>query len=412
MATYSHHSYTIFEPSLSQDGSWHGSAPMQRTESQATDSTTESSGTTSSGTLASHGLQSLFSEDPSEFFTSHDSSPSWYTWSSSEPQDPSQLLSSTGSQDQLSSQQLPQALQLSNPWLFHREVGSIEEAARQATGYANSLILSQQPLRGDWPSVVTSEAVEVALQKLREQGLDASPRAAVQDVLHQELHRRFNNTDQTHTDTSKILEEAAYQLQLRLQGPEVSEICYYAILSVLAGLATDLENDYWGLMSAPADPSSYSPVVSPSSSFSWPPAEKERFPCLIGGCKQSFSRTADLDRHYKMVHLDDSKKKKLMCDYKKCRRHTNPFYRQDHFRDHLRIYHKEDLLRRGNTEEPEWWASRSHRAMFAGWWRCNRCLVVRVRQDAHGFVCPGCGHPCEPERKAFREKFASTQLQL
>lgn len=105
-----------------------------------------------------------------------------------------------------------------------------------------------------------------------------------------------------------------------------------------------------------------------------------------------------------MVHVDDEKKKKYMCDYRKCPRHDTPFFRQDHFRDHLRLYHKEDLLRRGTKPDREWWSSRSARAMFSGWWRCNRCLVVRVEQAKHGFVCPGCGNPCEAERRRERER--------
>jgi hypothetical protein len=135
-----------------------------------------------------------------------------------------------------------------------------------------------------------------------------------------------------------------------------------------------------------------------------PTTEKERYPCLIPGCKQKgFSRSADLDRHYKMVHLGEEHKKKYACDYKKCARHDAPFFRQDHFRDHLRLFHKEDLLKRGSgAPDRSWWESRSPRAMFAGWWRCNRCLVVRVDYERHGFVCPGCGNPCEAERQKYR----------
>lgn len=105
-----------------------------------------------------------------------------------------------------------------------------------------------------------------------------------------------------------------------------------------------------------------------------------------------------------MVHVDDEAKKKFTCDYRKCPRHEKVFYRQDHFRDHLRDYHKEDLPRRGSNSgaDGEWWGSRAPRAVLGGWWRCNRCLVVRVDQAACGFVCPGCGNPCEPERQKYR----------
>jgi hypothetical protein len=59
-------------------------------------------------------------------------------------------------------------------------------------------------------------------------------------------------------------------------------------------------------------------------------------------------------------------------------------------------------LRRGNNGDPEWWKGRSHRAMFGGWWRCNRCLAVRVNYAKYGFVCPGCNSPCETERQRYR----------
>jgi len=98
------------------------------------------------------------------------------------------------------------------------------------------------------------------------------------------------------------------------------------------------------------------------------------------------------------VHLKDEQKTKYLCDHKKCPRHTNPFFRQDHFRDHLRISHMEDLLRRGNPGDTEWWASR---AILNGWWRCNRCLI-RVGLEDHGFVCHRCGNQCEKERQQYR----------
>lgn len=129
--------------------------------------------------------------------------------------------------------------------------------------------------------------------------------------------------------------------------------------------------------------------------------EKERFRCKHPGCTKGASRQADLERHYRIVHLHENEKTKYLCDYRKCSRHTVPFYRQDHFRDHLRIYHKEDLLRRGNKGDEDWWSSRSPHVLYNGWWRCNRCLV-RVGLDKCGFVCPGCGNSCEKERQRYR----------
>ncbi|CAP61735.1 uncharacterized protein PODANS_4_3030 [Podospora anserina S mat+] len=136
-------------------------------------------------------------------------------------------------------------------------------------------------------------------------------------------------------------------------------------------------------------------------------SEKQTYPCLSPGCSQkAFSRSADLDRHYKQVHIDEDQRIKYHCDYKKCPRHEAPFGRQDHFRDHLRDFHKEDLLRRSKKEEWEWWESRAPRAVFNGWWRCNKCLVVRVDVETDGYTCPACGSSCESDRMRVREAAA------
>ncbi|KAK4665600.1 hypothetical protein QC763_403030 [Podospora pseudopauciseta] len=136
-------------------------------------------------------------------------------------------------------------------------------------------------------------------------------------------------------------------------------------------------------------------------------SEKQTYPCLSPGCSQkAFSRSADLDRHYKQVHIDEDQRIKYHCDYKKCPRHEAPFGRQDHFRDHLRDFHKEDLLRRSKKEDREWWESRAPRAVFNGWWRCNKCLVVRVDVEMEGYTCPACGSSCESDRMRVREAAA------
>jgi hypothetical protein len=96
------------------------------------------------------------------------------------------------------------------------------------------------------------------LQGAREHGQEAA-RAAVQSVLYQQLYRQFNDMDHFHTDTKTILEEAAYQLQLRLQGPKVFDICCCAIGVTLIQLRADLEGNYSRVISGPADPHSFNP---------------------------------------------------------------------------------------------------------------------------------------------------------
>ncbi|CAP71664.1 uncharacterized protein PODANS_6_6250 [Podospora anserina S mat+] len=152
-----------------------------------------------------------------------------------------------------------------------------------------------------------------------------------------------------------------------------------------------------------------SPVSQDASSYqNLPgPTTKQTYECLAPGCSQkSFSRSADLDRHYKQVHIPEDEKRKYRCDYKKCLRHEAPFGRLDHLKEHLRDFHKEDLISRPKRQDAQWWESRAPRAVFNGWWRCNRCLVVRVDIETDGYTCPACGDPCESDRVRVREAAA------
>ncbi|RKU49372.1 hypothetical protein DL546_002187 [Coniochaeta pulveracea] len=127
-----------------------------------------------------------------------------------------------------------------------------------------------------------------------------------------------------------------------------------------------------------------------------------RFLCLHPECGKYFNRPADLDRHQKNVHCKDRNKGKC-CDYRSCGRHDHAFRRPDHFRDHLRDIHREDLLKRGGAAEADadWWKGRSPTAVYNGWWRCGKCFR-RVSVDKHDWQCPGCGNVCEQDRQAVR----------
>jgi len=118
-------------------------------------------------------------------------------------------------------------------------------------------------------------------------------------------------------------------------------------------------------------------------------------------CSKAFRRAADLDRHYKHVHGEESRQEHNACDYPKCQRRGDPFSRKDHLRDHLRDFHKEDLPRR--TREPKvdqtWWDAR---IVGPKWWRCSRCLT-RVSLEESGWDCPKCKSACERERRQLRE---------
>lgn len=133
-----------------------------------------------------------------------------------------------------------------------------------------------------------------------------------------------------------------------------------------------------------------------------------RFPCIVGTCNKQFNRNADLDRHMKFIHCKATVPSR-QCDYPRCGRHANPFHRDDHFRDHLRDQHKEDLLKRGESTAPDpgWWRERAPAAVFRGWWRCSKCFA-RVSVEREGWQCgsaegsAGCGNFCEPERRNVR----------
>lgn len=97
------------------------------------------------------------------------------------------------------------------------------------------------------------------------------------------------------------------------------------------------------------------------------------------------------------VHRDDSDKESFPCDYKKCNRRKDPFFRKDHYRDHLREYHREDLRKRGNSDTT--WLAKC--TVYPDWWRCGRCLG-RMEVAQAGFDCIACGHKCESDRQAVR----------
>ncbi|KAK0614978.1 hypothetical protein B0T17DRAFT_592825 [Bombardia bombarda] len=298
--------------------------------------------------------------------------------------------------------------------VFDRVVGNIEDAAHQAVLGGLSQLNNSQTQAGC--SLITSEEVEEAASRHGVRKNEQVYREAVQDVLLVYLDRYCNSSggcDQGHVKAiGPALREAAYQLLRRIQGQQVSDICYFAILTVLAKLQSELggggggggEGGKWqykGQVRSAIDSGEPSQPLDISQSIT--SSQRLRYACTVPGCNQRpFSRSADLDRHHKMVHLEASEKKNFLCDYRKCERHLKPFFRQDHFRDHLRDFHKEDLPRRGTKADAKWWASREY-AVAKDWWRCNRCLVTRVEYKKDRFLCPECGTHCEMERVAHRK---------
>jgi hypothetical protein len=106
--------------------------------------------------------------------------------------------------------------------------------------------------------------------------------------------------------------------------------------------------------------------------------------CLITDCTSAgFKRKADLERHQRNVHKAPTEESHF-CDYAKCPRNQEPFLRRDHFRDHLREFHKENLDKRGQQPST---AMTEPRTQISARRRCYRCLT-RISADVD--ACPQC----------------------
>ncbi|KAK0702620.1 hypothetical protein B0T21DRAFT_110399 [Apiosordaria backusii] len=408
----SYHQSPVFDDASYQDVSWPvpTSSTMQRSSSQSTTLTANTN-----LTYASSQYSTDVSSLGSPIVEHQIYNEGWPTSSyHPQPQDSNQLVANAGYHLDDKDLEAPQDLQLYTTPLqaFDYLIRDIELAAEQATNNASHCAANDYNNNSCSTElyVITFDQVNYAQQQLLSQsgqGPELLYTEAVQQVLSNCLCCQFRNPELASADTIKFaLDEAAYHLQLEYRRAGVPEaqifhMCQLAICGILRPVKDLLrdESDASVIASQAAhgfEGSSSSSVLLHS--------EKQTYPCLVPGCAQkAFSRSADLDRHYKMVHVDEDKKVKFKCDYKKCNRHDSPFYRQDHFRDHLRDFHKEDLLRRSKKEDRKWWEGRAPHAVYKGWWRCNRCLVKRVDIAQDGYTCPGCGNPCEAERQRVRE---------
>lgn len=139
--------------------------------------------------------------------------------------------------------------------------------------------------------------------------------------------------------------------------------------------------------------------------------EERHYPCLYPGtCKSKlkpFRRPADLERHYMCVHADANRVDSLPCDYANCTRSKKPFTRRDHYRDHLRYSHKEDIGQAKGKRTRQWEANRKRwleeRNVSYEHWRCSRCLVRNCSYQS-GWKCWSCQMKCEFERIKARER--------
>jgi serine/threonine protein kinase len=117
--------------------------------------------------------------------------------------------------------------------------------------------------------------------------------------------------------------------------------------------------------------------------------------------KFRFNVFEDLAHHYKVAHPAIILPESFPCNYSACKRSEDPFTRKDAYRDHLREYHMEDMLKRHKNQkrEQEWLASRD---ISPDWWRCSRCLARINVVKKEGWTCRDCGRECEPIRVTIR----------
>lgn len=158
---------------------------------------------------------------------------------------------------------------------------------------------------------------------------------------------------------------------------------------------------------------------------------REGYPCHFPGCTtpKPFKRSADLQRHYQQLHAPPDPSRKFRCDYPRCTRATDPLGRKDHYRDHLRDYHGEDMTKRGNDSRGNGESfrtgfveiSRKEGGVGGGvsggrggtgrkynvsekWWRCSRCLERKLVSE--GWYCGRCKLQCEQERITNRTRMS------
>ncbi|PVH86038.1 kinase-like protein [Cadophora sp. DSE1049] len=143
-----------------------------------------------------------------------------------------------------------------------------------------------------------------------------------------------------------------------------------------------------------------------SGEGSWGVFRCEHPSCWDVRDKFRFSVFTDLAHHYKHSHPANIEAEMIPCSYDSCKRSDDPFTRKDAYRDHLREYHLEDMLKRHKKKnrEQEWWASR---IVSPVWWRCVRCLGPSIIVQRDGWTCKTCNQECEPERIHVRKSIAT-----
>ncbi|CZT43819.1 uncharacterized protein RSE6_03907 [Rhynchosporium secalis] len=139
-----------------------------------------------------------------------------------------------------------------------------------------------------------------------------------------------------------------------------------------------------------------------SGDGSWVVFRCEHPSCWDVKDKFRFNVFTDLANHYKKSHPARIEEETIPCGYESCKRSEDPFTRKDSYRDHLREWRLEDMLKRHKRKhrEEEWWNSR---IVSPVWWRCVRCLGPSIVVQIDGWTCKTCNQECEAERIYIRK---------
>ena len=143
-----------------------------------------------------------------------------------------------------------------------------------------------------------------------------------------------------------------------------------------------------------------------------------RFPCLSEGCESDFGRVTDLKRHYNSVHVAS----RIDCPHKWCgRTGAYGFSRKDHFNEHLREVHKQDIPkasnRRNSSEKRPVSADDATDASYGTYKRSEKSssskkgASSKSTRDSHKQTTAGASRGQDPTKKVLKLETANLPAQ-
>ena len=114
-----------------------------------------------------------------------------------------------------------------------------------------------------------------------------------------------------------------------------------------------------------------------------------QYPCLYEGCEHISTQFSDLKRHYKTHKAKDSAAS-IDCPKRGCSRvGVHGFTRNDHLNQHLRDYHKQDILEKRNDGDPSFFSSSGREANLNEFFLDGKGIHAEVlRREIHKYLGP------------------------